>query len=174
MRVLGIIVIILGLVGVVFGIMFLPMASSAENEIADQVAPLTLDQINPKYDAVTATFNKQMATEEPQIQAGKAMPSAIYNYYSAQRALLGLAKANMGTVTLVRYLGIVNICVAWVWQGPASTVPEKLRRLIKQLKIKKINRIKLNTPHRRHNFNLSASVGEALVFKNSNLSRSPV
>jgi hypothetical protein len=111
MRVLGIIVLILGLVGVVFGIVFLPMANSAENEITTQVAPLTLDQVSPKYDAVTAAFNKQMAAEEPQIQAGKALPSAIYNYYAAQRALLGLAKANLGTVTLVRFLGIVNICI---------------------------------------------------------------
>jgi hypothetical protein len=111
MRVLGIIVLILGLVGVVFGIVFLPMASSAENEIATQTAPIPLDQINAKYDAVTTAFNAQMAKEEPQIQAGKAMPSAIYDYYAAQRALLGLAKANMGTVMLVRFLGIVNICV---------------------------------------------------------------
>jgi hypothetical protein len=111
MRILGIIVLILGLVGLIFGILFLPMANSAENEIAVQVTPLTLDQVAPKYDLVTAKFNEQMAKEEPQIQAGKAMPSDIYNYYSAQRALLGLAKSNMGTVTLLRFLGIVNICL---------------------------------------------------------------
>lgn len=111
MRILGIIVLVLGLVGVVFGIMFIPMASSASNEIATQVAPLTLDQVSPKYDAVTAAFNTQMAKEEPQIQAGKAAPSAFYAYLSGQRALLGLAKSNMGSVTLVRFLGIAFICL---------------------------------------------------------------
>ena len=50
-----------------------------------------------------------MAAEEPNIQAGKAAPSAMYNYLSAQRALLGLAKANMGTVDAVRTNGIIDI-----------------------------------------------------------------
>lgn len=111
MRILGIVVLILGLVGIVFGIVFMPMANSAQDEITTQVAPLTLDQVSPKYDQVTAAFNQAMAAEEPQIQAGKAMPSAMYNYLGSQRALLGLAKANMGTVTLLRFLGIVNICI---------------------------------------------------------------
>jgi hypothetical protein len=111
MRVLGVIVIILGLVGVVFGIIFLPQASAAQDEIATEVYPLTLDEIDSHYDAVTAAFNTYMAQEEPGIQAHTAMPSAMYAYLSGQRALLGLAKSNMGTVALVRYLGIVNICV---------------------------------------------------------------
>jgi hypothetical protein len=110
MRVFGIIVLILGLVGLVIGIVFLPMANSAQNEIAVQTAPIPLDQINAKYDAVTILFNTQMATEEPAIQAHTALPSAYYAYLSGQRALLGLAKSNIATVTLVRYLGIV--CIA--------------------------------------------------------------
>jgi hypothetical protein len=109
MRVLAIIVIILGLAGIVFGILFIPQASSGEKEIADSVAPLTLDQVNEKYDAVSAQFNKAMAAEEPQIQTGKAAPSAMYNYLSAQRALLGLAKANMGTTKAVKTNGIIDI-----------------------------------------------------------------
>jgi hypothetical protein len=111
MRVLAIIVILLGLVGVVFGILFLPMANSADQEIADAIAPLTFDQVNPKYDAVTAAFETQMAMEEPQIQAGEAAPSSYYNYLSAQRGLLAIAKANIGTAKLVRYLGILSVCM---------------------------------------------------------------
>jgi len=109
MRVLAVIVIILGLAGIVFGILFIPQASSGEKEIADSVAPLTLDQVNAKYDAVSAQFNKAMAAEEPQIQTGKAAPSIMYDYLSAQRALLGLAKANMGTTKAVRTNGIIDI-----------------------------------------------------------------
>jgi hypothetical protein len=109
MRVLAVIVIILGLAGLVFGILFIPQASSGEKEIADSVAPLTLDQVDAKYDAVSTQFDKVMMAEEPQIQAGKAAPSAMYNYLSAQRALLGLAKANVGTTQNVRVNGIIDI-----------------------------------------------------------------
>lgn len=109
MRVLGVIVIILGLAALVFGILFIPQASSAEKEIADSVAPLTLDQVNDKYDAVAMKYNQMKAAEEPNIQAGTAAPSPTYNYLSAQRALLGLAKANIGTAKFVRTCGIIDI-----------------------------------------------------------------
>lgn len=100
MRVLGIIIIILGLVGVVFGILFLPMASSAEQAVADSIAPkLTLDQVDATYTQLDAAV-KQMAGNEP-------------NYLAtyAQKIGVGLAKANIGTAKLVRYLGILNICL---------------------------------------------------------------
>lgn len=111
MRILAVIVIILGLATLVLGVLFIPQANSGEKEIADSIAPLTLDQVDGKYDAVSAKYNEQKAKEEPNIQAGKALPSDIYNYYSAQRALLGLAKTNMGTVKAVRTNGIVDIVV---------------------------------------------------------------
>ncbi len=110
MRVLGIIVIILGLVGIVFGIMFFPQANSAQNEIAVQTAPIPLDQINEMFDKISAQYNSVMGAEGPAIAAQTALPSSTYAYLAGQRALLGLAKANMGTVQLVRYLGIV--CIA--------------------------------------------------------------
>ena len=50
-----------------------------------------------------------MAQEEPAIQGGTAAASATYNYLSAQRALLGLAKANVGNVNAVMMNGIVDI-----------------------------------------------------------------
>jgi hypothetical protein len=109
MRVIAVIIILLGLASVVLGILFFPQASSGEKEIADSVVPLTLDQVSDKYDAVSAAFNKVMAAEEPLIQANKAQPSALYNYLSAQRALLGLAKANMGTIKATRTNGVIDI-----------------------------------------------------------------
>jgi hypothetical protein len=111
MRALAVIVIILGLAGIVFGILFIPQASSADKEIADSVIPLKVSDVDAKYDAVTAAFNQQMAKEEPGIQAHTAQASATYNYLSAQRALLGLAKANIGNVKFVRTSGIINIIV---------------------------------------------------------------
>jgi hypothetical protein len=55
-----------------------------------------------KYDAIKTA-------EEPKIQAGQAAASDTYNYLSAQRALLGLAKSNIGIAGLVKSIGIVNI-----------------------------------------------------------------
>jgi hypothetical protein len=108
---LSILVILCGLAALVFGIIFLPQASSAEDEIAASVAPLTLDEVEGKYDTVAANYNLYKAAEEPLIQTGQAEPSAMYNYLSSQRALLGLAKANIGTAKFVRMLGIVNIII---------------------------------------------------------------
>ncbi len=109
MRVLGIIIIILGLVGIVFGAMFFPQANAGRDEIAVAVAPLTLDQVEAKYDAVVVKHDQIKAAEEPNIQAGKAMPSDMYNYLYAQRALLGLAKSNIGLVDFIQYMGILSI-----------------------------------------------------------------
>jgi predicted nicotinamide N-methyase len=100
MRILGIVILILGLVGVVFGIIFLPMASSAEQQVADSIAPqLTLDKVDATYDKLDAQL-KAMVGNEPQ-----------YLQVFAQRTSVGLAKSNMGVAKLVRYLGILNICV---------------------------------------------------------------
>jgi hypothetical protein len=111
MRALAVIVVILGLAALVFGILFIPQASSAEQEIADSVAPLTLDQVDAKYDAVAVKYDALKAAEEPQIQAKTAAPTINYVYLSAQRALLGLAKSNIGTAKFVRLNGIIDILV---------------------------------------------------------------
>jgi len=111
MRILAIVAILVGLAAIIFGILFIPQASSGEKEIADSIEPLTLDQVNDKYDAVSVKYDALKTAEEPQIQAGKAAPTITYVYISAQRALLGLAKSNIGTVTFIRYNGIIDIMV---------------------------------------------------------------
>jgi hypothetical protein len=111
MRVLGAIVIILGLAVLVFGIIFIPQASSGEEEIAEAVDPLTLDEVEEKYDVVAAKYTQIKNAEEPGIQGQTAAPSAMYNYLGQQRALLGLAKSNMGTTAFIRMMGIVNIFI---------------------------------------------------------------
>lgn len=111
MRVLAAIIIILGLAALVFGILFIPQASSGEQEIAESVAPLTLDEVEAKYDIVAASYDQIKMAEEPGIQAQTAMPSAMYNYLGQQRALLGLAKANIGVTAFIRMMGIVNIFI---------------------------------------------------------------
>ncbi len=110
-RLSAITVTILGLVGLVFGIVFITQASSAEQAMTDDLNPLTIAEVDPSYDAVKT---KQMAlalAEEPQIQAGKAAPSTTYNYLTVQRASLGLVKTNIGLAAFVRSSGIINIIV---------------------------------------------------------------
>jgi hypothetical protein len=111
MRILALITLILGLAALVFGVVFIFMAGSGQQEIADSIAPLTLGEVNAKYEAVSAKYDGIKMAEEPNIQAGQALPSPMYNYLSSQRALLGLAKANIGNVKAVRINGIVDIMV---------------------------------------------------------------
>jgi hypothetical protein len=111
MRIISIIVVILGVATLAFGILFLMQAGSAEKQIADSVAPLKLSEVNAKYDAAAAKYDALKVAEEPQIQAGKAAPTTSYLYISGQRALLGLAKSNVGTAKFVRTSGTVNIII---------------------------------------------------------------
>ncbi len=110
-RILAVAIFILGLVSIVFGAMFFPQAASGRSEVETAVTPLPLDQVSVKYDAVAAKYSQIKAAEEPKIQAGEALPSDMYNYLGQQRALLGLAKSNLGTCNFVQYMGIVCICL---------------------------------------------------------------
>ena len=110
-RCIAIVVAVLGVVGLVFGIMFITQASSAEQEIANEIQPLTIAQVDAKYEAVKTNQMALAMTEEPQIQAGQAAPSAMYNYLTVQRTSLGLARANIGLAGFVRTSGIIDIIV---------------------------------------------------------------
>ena len=100
MRILSLIVVILGLVALVYGIIFLPKASAAEQEVADSLtSPVTLDTLDYTYDNIDTQL-KALQGNEPQ-----------YLTLFAQRTSLGLARSNIGTASLVRSLGILNICI---------------------------------------------------------------
>ena len=107
----AIVVAVIGVVSLIFGVIFIIQAGSAEQEIADEIQPLTIAEVDAKYDAVKAQQQAQAATEEPGIQARTAAPSTTYNYLTVQRTSLGLAKANIGLAGFVRTSGIINIIV---------------------------------------------------------------
>lgn len=110
MRSLGsLIIIAVGAASLVFGIIFIVQSGSAKQQITDDIAPLTIDEVDARYDAVVAQQNGIRALEEPKIQAGQAAPSAMYNYLTAQRASLGLARTNIGLVGFTRMTGIIDI-----------------------------------------------------------------
>jgi len=101
MRAMAIIVVILGLASLVFGILFVTQAASAEQEVADSIAPLPLDQLDATYDAVIAQY--------VQMKASGAPPSVEYNYLYGNKVGLGLARSNIGTASAVRLNGIIDI-----------------------------------------------------------------
>ena len=107
----AIVVAVLGVVGIVFGIILITQASSAEQEIADEIKPLAIAEVDAKYEAAKTNQMALAMTEEPQIQAGQAAPSATYNYLTVQRTSLGLARANIGLAGFVRTSGIIDIIV---------------------------------------------------------------
>ena len=107
----ALVVAVLGVVSLVFGIIFITQASSAEREIANEIQPLKIAEVDAKYEVVKTNQTGLARTEEPQIQAGTAAPSAMYNYLTIQRTSLGLARANIGLAGFVRTSGIIDIIV---------------------------------------------------------------
>ena len=103
MRVLAVLVIILGIAALVFGILFIPQASSARQKVADSLtAPVTLDNLDATYDQISGAFNKLKA-------AGMPSSDPQYVMVLGQRTSLGLAKSNVGTAKVVLTMGIVDI-----------------------------------------------------------------
>jgi hypothetical protein len=111
MRVSAIIIALLGLVSLIFGIIFIIEAGSAEKEIADSIQPLKIAEVDAKYEAAKIKQMALKAAEEPEIQAGKAAPSAMYNYLTIQRTSLGLTRSQIGLASLTRISGIIDIIV---------------------------------------------------------------
>ncbi|MDP2920594.1 MAG: hypothetical protein Q8O43_10320 [Dehalococcoidia bacterium] len=106
-----IIVIILGIASLVFGIILVVQTGSGKQQLADELKPLALADVEARYDQVTANQEKMMAAEEPNIQAGKAAPSAMYTYLTVQRTSLGLARTNIGLTGFIQMAGYVNILI---------------------------------------------------------------
>jgi len=111
MRLIAVITALLGILVVVFGVVFIFQAASSEDIIAAEISPVKIADVNATYDAVKAKLAPLAAAEEPNIQAGKAAPSTTYVYLSGQRTALGLAKANIGVAGFVRTMGILEIVI---------------------------------------------------------------
>ncbi len=103
MRAIAIIVIILGVASLGMGVLFIIQSGSAEQEVADTIAPLPLDQLDAKYDEVKAQYD--------QVTASGAPPSVDTNCLAANKIGLGLARSNVGTASFVMTSGVVQIIV---------------------------------------------------------------
>jgi|GEM_PF-518790 len=108
-RIVAVIVLLIGVASLALGVMFVIQGNDGKKDLIDDLNPILLDQVNAKYDAVRTLQIQAMASEEPKIQAKQQAPSATYDYYSAQRALLGLAKSNKMVAQFVMTSGYVTI-----------------------------------------------------------------
>jgi hypothetical protein len=99
MRAIAIIVVILGIAAIVFGILFIPQASSAK-----LTSPVTLDNLDATYDQISGSYDQLKAS---------GMPSSDPQYVMVlgQRTSLGLARTNVGTANAVMTNGIVDILI---------------------------------------------------------------
>ena len=111
MRLVAVVVMLLGLACVVLGVFFITGSFSAKDEVATSIAPLPLENLDAQYDAVKAKHAQIKAAEEPNIQAGKAQPSATYNYLTIQRTALGLARTNVGLARSTLTNGILDVVI---------------------------------------------------------------
>jgi len=105
MRLLGLLVVILGIAALVFGILFIPQASDAKQKVVDSLtAPVTLDNLDATYDQISGAFNQLKA-------AGMPSSDPQYVMVLGQRTSLGLARSNVGLAKFINTMGMVNIIV---------------------------------------------------------------
>jgi hypothetical protein len=109
--VLRALVVIIGVAVLAFGVIFIVQSGSGKQQVADDIAPLTLDKLDTQYDAVTARQQAMAQAEEPNIQAGTAQPSAMYTYLTNQKIGLGSARSNVGTANLTMMMGIIDVLI---------------------------------------------------------------
>jgi len=107
--IIAMVVTLIGVASIVFGIVFIVQAGSGTQQIADDMAPVKISEIDARYDSIAAKHSQMAAVEEPKIQAGQAAASDTYNYLFNQRNSFGLARTNVGVVNFVRTSGIVDV-----------------------------------------------------------------
>jgi len=85
----GIIVALIGVAIPGYGYCFRNFRLPPRNKmVADEVlVPLALSDVNAQYDACKCGYNKYMAAEQPNISAGKAAPTVMYDYFGAQKGI---------------------------------------------------------------------------------------
>jgi len=92
---------IVGVVCIVFGIMFIIEAGNAEQRVLDEIAPLNLEigDVNSAYGQASAALGQAMQSGDPE-----AIQDA-----TLRKTSLGVVRSNVGTIKFVRNSGILEI-----------------------------------------------------------------
>jgi uncharacterized membrane protein len=112
-QIMALVVALIGVAIMVMGILFMMQANTGKQQVADEITPVTLSNLNATYDKVKTGYDQYAALEGAKVQAGQAHPSVEYDYYSAQRALLGIAKSNIAMSGFVLMSGVVEIVLGF-------------------------------------------------------------
>jgi hypothetical protein len=91
---------IVGVVCLVFGIMAIIEAGNSEQEVADEIAPIQLSQLDATYDQASAAYKAVRGT-------GAQEESTLL----LQKTSLGLARSNIGTINFVKNTAILEIVI---------------------------------------------------------------
>jgi hypothetical protein len=91
---------VVGIVCIVFGIMGIMGAGNSEQEVADELAPVTIANLDDTYDQISAAYSAVRGTDSPEesVLLGK-------------KTSLGLARSNIGTIDFVRNTSILEIVI---------------------------------------------------------------
>ena len=94
----SLLVALIGVAAIVFGVMFIMEAGNSRDELATEVAPMQLSQVEATYDQASAALK---ANTDP----AKALSLTL------QKTSLGLAKSNLKTIKFVQNAGYLNIAL---------------------------------------------------------------
>jgi hypothetical protein len=97
-KISAILVALIGVVCIVFGVMFIMQAGDSRQVVADELAPIKISDVNATYDQVKAGLK---ANTDPT----KAVSLTL------QKLSLGSAKTNISTISFVEKTGMVVIIV---------------------------------------------------------------
>ena len=100
---LSILVAIVGIVSIVFGVMFIMQANSSKTTVVNELkdSQVTIATLNTTYDQVKAGL--------AQAQLAGAAGTESAQSLGWQKASLGVAKSNLGTIDFVQKSGILSI-----------------------------------------------------------------
>jgi hypothetical protein len=98
---LSILVAVVGVVAIVFGVLFIMQANSSRDTLVKELAPVTLATLDSTYDQVKAGLATAQA-------AGAAANETIQSL-GWQKASLSAAKGSRGTIDFVEKSGMLTI-----------------------------------------------------------------
>ena len=100
LKMIALTIAVVGIVCIIFGIMGIMGAGNSEQEVADELAPVTIANLDDTYDQISAAYSAVRGTDSPEesVLLGK-------------KTSLGLARSNIGTIDFVRNTSILEIVI---------------------------------------------------------------
>jgi hypothetical protein len=104
-NILSILVTVIGIVCIVFGVMFIMQAGSSRTTVVDELkaSNVTVDNLNAKYDEAKAGLAQALGAGAAGVESAQSI--------GWQKASLGVAKTSLNTTNFVEKSGILTIVI---------------------------------------------------------------